>query len=82
MRAGVIKLALGDHGLQEVDARALRAAVRAAARTGAAIISHAPRGPSALEQLDELERAGGDPSRFTVVHAHAEPDFAFHVEYA
>lgn len=82
VRAGVIKLAVSDHGLQEVEARALHAAVRAAARTGAAIISHAPRGPSALAQLDELERAGGDPARFTVVHAHAEPDFAFHLAYA
>jgi phosphotriesterase-related protein len=82
VRAGVIKLAVSDDGLQGVEARALRAAVRAAARTGAAIISHAPRGPSALAQLDELERAGGDPSRFTVVHAHAEPDLAFHREYA
>jgi phosphotriesterase-related protein len=82
VRAGVIKLAISDHGLQEVEARALRAAVRAATRTGAAIISHAPHGPSALAQLDELERAGGDPSRFTVVHAHAEPDFAFHLAYA
>ncbi len=77
--AGVIKLAASDAGLQEVEAKALRAAVIAAAQTGVAIVSHCPSGAAFQEQLDVLEGAGGDPGRFVQVHAHAEPDFALHL---
>ncbi|MDQ3702736.1 MAG: hypothetical protein M3442_17700 [Chloroflexota bacterium] len=77
--AGVIKLAASDAGLQEVEAKALRAAVVAARETGAAIISHCPSGAAFQQQLDVLEDAAGDPGRFVQVHAHAEPDFALHL---
>ncbi|MGH2354795.1 MAG: phosphotriesterase family protein [Chloroflexota bacterium] len=79
VRAGVIKLASTDAGLQEVEAKALRAAVLAAEQTGVAIISHSPSGRAFQQQLDVLERAGGDPGRLVQVHAHAEPDFALHL---
>ena len=79
VRAGVIKLAASDGGLQEVEAKALRAAVIAAGATGAAIVSHCPSGAAFQQQLDVLEAAGGDPGRFVQVHAHAEPDFDFHL---
>jgi phosphotriesterase-related protein len=79
VRAGVIKLAASDGGLQEVEAKALRAAVRASQRTGAAIVSHSPRGAPFLQQVDVLEATGGDPGRLAQVHAHAEPDFALHL---
>jgi phosphotriesterase-related protein len=79
VRAGVIKLAASDGGLQEVEAKALRAALIAARETGAAVISHCPSGASFQQQLDVLEEAGDDPGRFVQVHAHAEPDFALHL---
>jgi phosphotriesterase-related protein len=79
VRAGVIKLAASDQGLQDVEAKALRAAVRAARRTGVAIISHAPSGRAFQQQLDVLAEAGGDPARFVQVHAHQEPDFDLHL---
>ena len=44
VRAGVIKLAVSDGGLQEVEAKALRAALVAGRETGAAVISHCPSG--------------------------------------
>lgn len=78
VRAGVIKLASSNEGLQAVEAKALRAAVLAARRTGAAIISHSPSGAAFQAQLDVLEAAGGDPARFVQVHAHAEPDIGLH----
>ena len=78
VRAGVIKLAASNEGLQPVEAKALRAAVLAARETGAAIISHCPSGAAFHQQLNVLEGAGGDPSRLVQVHAHAEPDFALH----
>ena len=79
VRAGVIKLASSNEGLQEVEAKALRAAVVAARETGVAIVSHSPSGAAFQQQLDELERAGGDPSRFVQVHANAEKDFTLHL---
>ena len=79
VRAGVIKLAASDGGLQEVEAKALRAALVAARETGAAVISHCPSGAAFQQQLDVLEGAGGDPGRFVQVHAHAEPDFELHL---
>jgi phosphotriesterase-related protein len=79
VRAGVVKLAASDGGLQEVEAKALRAAVVVARETGAAIVSHCPSGAAFQQQLDVLEGAGGDPARFVQVHAHAEPDFDLHL---
>jgi phosphotriesterase-related protein len=78
-RAGFIKLASSDSGLQPVEAKALRAAVSAAHQTGALIVSHSPNGAAALEQLRVLRQAGGDPRRFVQVHAHVEPDFGRHL---
>ncbi len=80
VRAGVIKLAASDAGLQPVEAKALRAAVKAAGATGVAILSHCPSGASFQQQLDVLEAAGGDPGRLVQVHAHAEPSFALHLQ--
>jgi phosphotriesterase-related protein len=79
VRAGVIKLASSNEGLQPVEAKALRAAVQAAQRTGVAIVSHSPSGAAFQQQLDELEREGGDPGRFVQVHANAEKDFTLHL---
>ncbi|HEX2035391.1 MAG TPA: esterase [Chloroflexota bacterium] len=79
VRAGVIKLAASDGGLQPVEAKALRAAVLAADEGGVAMISHCPSGAAFQEQLDVLEDAGGDAARFVQVHAHAEPDFTLHL---
>lgn len=80
VRAGVIKLASSNDGLQEVEAKALRAAVVAQQRTGVAIVSHSPSGKAFQAQLDVLERAGGDPSRFVQVHANAEKDLSLHLK--
>lgn len=82
VRAGLIKLASSDQGLQDVEAKTLRAAIEAAKATGAPIASHSTRAHSALAQLDILAASGLDPSRFVVVHSNAEPDFANHLEYA
>lgn len=79
VRAGVIKLASSNEGLQEVEAKALRAAVMAQQRTGAAIVSHSPSGKAFQQQLDVLESVGGDPSRLVQVHANSEKDFSLHL---
>lgn len=79
IKAGVIKLAASDAGLQPVEAKALRAAAIAAKETGVAIVSHCPSGAAFQQQLDVLEASGGNPDRFVQVHAHAERSFALHL---
>ena len=55
VRAGWIKLSAGDDGITETEAKILRAAARAGAKTNAVIGSHTIRGRVVLEQLDIIE---------------------------
>ena len=81
--AGKVPAVLYGHGIEPqslaVEAKALRAAVLAAQRTGVAVVSHSPSGAAFQQQLDELEREGGDPARFVQVHANSEKDFTLHL---
>lgn len=74
-RAAWIKISAGDDGITPLEARILRAAARAGARTGAVIGSHTIRGRVVLEQLDIIEAEGYRADRFIAIHAQAEPDF-------
>jgi phosphotriesterase-related protein len=82
IRAGFVKLATSDAGLQEIEAKTLRAAAIASRATGACIASHSPNSSAALASLDVLEAAGGDPARFIAVHTSSEPDFQRHLALA
>jgi phosphotriesterase-related protein len=82
VRAGWIKLSAGDDGMTPCELKALRAASRAAAATGAAIGSHTIRGDVVLRQLDEAERCGFDPRRFVWIHAQVEADHGMRREAA
>lgn len=82
VQAAWIKISAGDGGITPTEAKVLRAATGAAARTGAVIGSHTIRGSVVREQLDILERAGYTPARFIWIHTQAEPDFALHLEMA
>jgi len=77
-RAGWIKLSAGDDGISPMEAKILRAAARASAKTGAVIGSHTIRGRVVMDQLDIIEAAGGSASRFISIHTNAEPDFDLH----
>lgn len=77
-RAGWIKLSAGNDGLTRLEERILRAAARAAIRTGALIGSHTQRGRVALKQLDILEEEGCSASRFIWIHTQNEKDLGFH----
>ncbi|WP_196260756.1 phosphotriesterase family protein [Pelagibacterium limicola] len=79
-RAGWIKLSAGDDGITQLEERVLRAAARAAARTGAVIGSHTIRGRVAMQQLDIIEQEGYSASRFIWIHTQEEPDLSFHDE--
>lgn len=79
-RAGWIKLSAGDDGITRLEDRILRAAARAAVRTGAVIGSHTMRGRVAMRQLDILEEEGCSASRFIWIHTQNEADLGFHDE--
>ncbi|WP_150306566.1 phosphotriesterase family protein [Planctomonas psychrotolerans] len=78
VQAAWIKVSAGDDGITPLETSILRAAARAAARTGATIGSHTIRGRVVLEQLDILAAEGVDPGRFVWIHTQEEPDFALH----
>ena len=74
VRAGWIKLSAGDDGITALEARILRAAAAAALKTNAVIGSHTIKGRVVMDQLDIVEAAGYDPSRFISIHTQEEPD--------
>lgn len=76
VRAGWIKLSAGDDGITPLEAKILRAAARAGARTGAIIGSHTIRGRVVMDQLDIIEQQGYRADRFISIHTQEEPDFA------
>ena len=82
VRAGWIKLSAGDDGMTALEARILRAAAAAARQTNATIGSHTIRGRVVMDQLDIIEAAGADPSRFISIHTQLEPDPAMHLAVA
>ena len=82
IRAGFIKIAMSDDGPTRREVRNLQAAARASLATGAVIASHTIGGALAMREMDILEEAGLDLSRFIWVHANAEADMAYHLKAA
>jgi len=74
IRAGLIKLAVSDDGLTELEIRNLRAAAKASLRTGAIIAVHTIGGLNARREMDILEEADLSLDRWIWVHAQTEPD--------
>lgn len=81
-RAGWIKISAGDDGITPLEARILRAAARAGARTGAIIGSHTIKGRVVMEQLDIIEAEGYRADRFISIHTQAEKDFGLNLAVA
>ncbi|TXR57290.1 phosphotriesterase family protein [Quadrisphaera setariae] len=72
--AGFIKVSAGDDGLTPVEERVLRAAARAAVRTGALVGSHTVDGRVVLAQLDVVVEEGLSPDRFLSIHTQLITD--------
>lgn len=78
VRAGVIgEVATGHRAIDEVEARALRAAARAHLATGASIATHAIFTAIGLEQLAILDAAGVPPDRVVIGHADTNPSLDY-----
>lgn len=80
--AAWIKISAGDDGITVLEERILRAAARAARRTGAIIGSHTIRGRVVMDQLDIIEAEGYRADRFISIHTQAEPDFGLNLAVA
>ncbi len=81
-KAGWIKISAGDDGITPLEAKILRAAVRASIPTGAIIGSHTIKGRVVMDQLDIIEAEGGDLSRFISIHTQLEQDIALNFAVA
>jgi phosphotriesterase-related protein len=80
--AAWIKISAGDDGITRLEERILRAAARAAQKTGAIIGSHTIKGRVVMEQLDIIEAEGYRADRFISIHTQAEPDFGLNLAVA
>ncbi len=76
VRPGFIKIAINKGALVPVQRLIVRAAALTHLSTGLTVACHTNDSPSAHEALDIVERAGMDPGRFIVVHAHNMPGAA------
>jgi phosphotriesterase-related protein len=82
VKAAWIKVSAGDDGITPLEARILRAAARAAQRTGAVIGSHTIKGRVVLDQLDIIEAEGYRADRFISIHTQEEKDFGLNIAVA
>lgn len=82
VRAAWIKISAGDDGITPMEAKILRAAARASARTGAVIGSHTIKGRVVMDQLDIIEAEGGRADRFISIHTQEEKDFGLNIAVA
>jgi len=82
VKAAWIKLSAGDDGITPLEAKILRAAARAAQRTGAVIGSHTIKGRVVMDQLDIIEAEGYRADRFISIHTQEEKDFGLNIAVA
>ncbi|GAB2558636.1 phosphotriesterase family protein [Kribbella endophytica] len=82
VRAGMIKIAGGFHGLDQHTTRVLDAAAEAQRATGAPIGIHHELGTGADAVLDRLEGHGVAPDRIVLGHLNRFPDHQVHQELA
>jgi predicted metal-dependent phosphotriesterase family hydrolase len=83
VRAGVLgEQATGLGGISAHEEKCLRAAARAARRTGLALVTHTTHGTMALEQIDLLTEEGVDLDRVVIGHMDTHPDTGYVLEVA
>jgi phosphotriesterase-related protein len=78
IRAGVIKVATDTESVSARAQRLIVAAVGAARRTGAPILTHTEGGLGAFQQLEEFTRLGFPLTRVVVSHTDKVQDAGFH----
>lgn len=74
VRAGFVKVSAAEDGIRPVEERVVRAAARAAARTGALVGSHTTDGRVVLGQIDLAVAESLPPERFLSIHTQTIGD--------
>jgi phosphotriesterase-related protein len=78
IRPGLIgELGVEKSWVSPIEERTHRAAGRAQAETGAAILTHSVYGDVGLAQLDVLEEAGADPTKVAIGHADTNLELGY-----
>jgi len=78
IKAGLIKIATGDHHVSDYERKLLVAAARAAKRCDVPLISHTQEGTCGLEQIEILAAEGVPAHRLLVGHTDGVDDPAYH----
>jgi len=78
IRAGLIKVATGAHGITEYETKLLRAAGRAAAQVGCTVLTHTDEARFGLEQIAILTGEGVPAHRILVGHCDGRADHDYH----
>lgn len=79
-RAGIIKVATPETDLTDRCQRVFRAAVHAAERTGAPILTHCEEGVGAMSHVAELDRLGFPLNRVVISHTDKVADRRYHID--
>lgn len=83
VRAGVLgEQATGLGVISAHEEKCLRAAARAALRTGLALVTHTTHGTMALEQIELLLQEGMDLDRVVIGHMDTHPDLDYVLQVA
>ncbi|MEW6270877.1 MAG: phosphotriesterase-related protein [Thermodesulfobacteriota bacterium] len=78
IKAGLIKIATGNHHVSEYERKLLVAAARAAKRCDVPLISHTQEGSCGLDQIEIVTAEGVPPHRLLVGHSDGIDDPEYH----
>jgi phosphotriesterase-related protein len=79
IKAGVIKVVIGNESISPYEETAARAAASVSKETGVPIITHTHGGKLAVELADLLISEGADPSQILIGHMGGTTDIDYHV---
>lgn len=79
IKAGVIKVVIGNESISPYEETAARAAASVSKETGVPIITHTHGGRMAVELADLLISEGADPSQILIGHMGGTTDIDYHV---
>jgi phosphotriesterase-related protein len=80
IKAGIIKCATGKGHITEYEQKCLRAAARAAKKTGVPITTHTEEGTMGREQLDLFAEEGVDLAHVIIGHSCGASDLKYHTD--
>jgi phosphotriesterase-related protein len=82
IRPGIVKIATGHGTVTPYEQKILRAAARAAARTGVPVLSHTEKCTCGHDQIDIVTGQGVAPEHFVVGHSDGTDDLGYQLSLA